>query len=161
MLRSLGVVFAGVALLWFFGQASPSDEKTVRSVDQSEDRTAWTSSVPGARVPGALPGWTPTVSQYDRSPVGLRLGWVTADGRYAELAQSTGPAEPFISAQTGEGTPEGTVDVGGTPWQRYVDADGSVSLVRRLDGGITVVAGTTRENAPEGDVVQLARSLPG
>ena len=161
MLRSLGVVFAGVALLWFFGQASPGDEKTVRRVDQSEDRTAWTSSVPGARVPGPLPGWTPTVSQYDRSPVGLRLGWVTAAGRYAELAQSIGPSEPFVQAQTGAGTPQGTVDVAGTPWQRYVDGDGSVSLVRRLGGGITVVAGTTRENAPESDVVRLARSLQG
>jgi hypothetical protein len=159
MLRSLGLVLIGVVALWFFGQPSPSDEKVVRTVDQREDISAWTGAVHRAPVPVAPAGWRPTVSQYLQAPVGLRLGWNTASGRYTEFAATTGPAAPFVQAQTGGGPAQGTTDAGGHTWERYVDRDGSVSLVRQLDGGITVVVGTSRENAPEGEVVQLAESV--
>lgn len=160
MLRSLGLVLIGVVLLWFFGQASPGDAKTVRPVDTGDDVKAWTSTVAGGPVPTAPSRWVPTVSQFTPSPVGLRLGWNTPDKRYVEYAATTGPATPFLTSTTGGDHSEGTVEVAGHTWDRWVDDDGSVSLSRGYGGGVTVVVGTTRENAPQADLEALAASLP-
>lgn len=159
MLRSLGVVLVIVVALWFFGQASPSDVRTVRTVDQAGDVATWRSAVPSAPVPSAPQGWLPTVSQYVPSPTGLRLGWNTPDRRYVEFATSTGPSAAFVQATAGSGTAAGSLDVGGVPWQRYVDGDGSLSLVRALPGGVTVVVGTSRTNAPDSEVIALAATV--
>lgn len=159
MLRSLGLVLLIVAALWFFGR-SPSDEKPLRPVDQREDVAAWTSTVPGAPTVTAPAGWTATVAQFTPQPAGLRLGWNTSSRRYVEYAASTGPSAPFIDTVTGSGTQDGTVEVVGRTWQRWEDADGSLSLVRVV-GPVTVVVGTTRENAPESEVLELAARVSG
>lgn len=159
MLRSLGVVMVGVLALWFFGQASPSDKRTVRPVDQSQDVAALRGVLPGVPVPAAPAGWVPTVSQFLPQPTGLRLGWNTTSRRYVEYAVTTGPAGPFLDGTAGSTTPRGQVDVGGVAWQRYEDGDGSVSLVRALPGGVTVLVGSTRENAPEAEVRALAAAV--
>ena len=159
MLRSLGLVMIGVVALWFFGQASPSDEKTVRRVDQGEDVAALHGVLPAVPLPTAPQGWVPTVSQFSPQPTGLRLGWNTASKRYVEYATTTGPQGPFLDSTAGSQTPRGDVDVDGVTWQRYEDGDGSVSLVRTLPGGVTVLVGSTRENAPEAEVRALAASV--
>ena len=158
MLRSLGLVLLVVVPLWFLAQPGPGAEQEIRVVDQSADLAAWTSSEPGAPVPGAQRGWQPTVSQLLRAPVGLRLGWVTPGGGYAEFAATTGPAEPFLEAHVGDVPSAGDVVVAGVPWQQYREDDGSVSLVREVDG-VTVVVGTRRATAQLDEVTALAASV--
>jgi hypothetical protein len=158
MIRSLGLVLLLVIPLWFLAQPGREAEQEVREVDQSADLAAWTAQVPGAPVPGAVRGWRPTVSQYEPSPAGLRLGWYTASRSYAEFAATTGPADPFVPDLVGADATAGTLDVDGVPWQRYAEADGSVSLVRDIEG-VTVVVGTRRTTAPEAEVIELARTV--
>lgn len=160
MLRSLGVVLLGAMALWFFGQAAPGDAKTVRVVSSRDDVAAWRSAVPAAPLPTAPAGWQQTVSQFTGQPAALRLGWLTPDRRYVEFSASTAPAARFLAATAG--TPQGPVPVSGPAgpmaWQRYVDGNGSVSLVRTA-GGVTVVVGTARGSAPEPVLVALAGTV--
>lgn len=157
MVRSLGLVMLLVVPLWFLAQPGRDAEEPVREVDQSRELRAWSSSVPGAPAPAReLPGWRPTVS--DLPSGGLRLGWNTASGQYAELAATTGAADPFVAELVGEATEDGALDVGGSPWTRYTEPDGSISLVRRFDG-VTVVVGTFRGTAPLEELVALAGTV--
>ncbi|HVM27571.1 MAG TPA: DUF4245 domain-containing protein [Mycobacteriales bacterium] len=157
MVRSMGLVMLLVVPLWFLAQPGRDAEQEVRLVDQSADLAAWTSTVEGAPVPAQLQAWRPTVSQYVQAPPGLRLGWNTRSGSYAEFAATSGPAQPFVEDLVGASSPDGTVDVDGALWQRYEDEDGSVSLVREIDG-VTVVVGTRRTSAPLEELTALAAS---
>jgi len=75
-----------------------------------------------------------------------------------EFAASSGASGAYVEELTGASQPDDTVDVDGTPWQRYVEPDGSVSLVR-TGGGATVVVGTLRSTATEDELLALARSV--
>lgn len=158
MVRSLALVLVPVAVLWFFAQPGPDVEQTIRPVDQSGEVEAWQGAASPAPVPRAPGAWTPTVSQLLPQPSGLRLGWNTDDGRYAEFAATTGPAGPFVEDLVGTAPEEDTVEIGGATWRRFVEADGSVSLVRAF-GGTTVVVGTERATAPEDELTALAATV--
>lgn len=160
MVRSLGLVLLIVVPIWFLAQPTPEDQKELRVVDQTADLQAWTSTTPGAPVPQQLPGWRPTVSRYDGADGALRLGWNTAAGDYAEFAASTTGTAGFVEELTGTRQQDGTEDVDGVAWRRYVDDDGSLSLVREV-GGATVVVGTTRASASREEVRALAGSVSG
>ncbi|HWH29700.1 MAG TPA: DUF4245 family protein, partial [Mycobacteriales bacterium] len=89
MVRSLALVLVPVVVLWFFAQPGPDAERTIRPVDQSGDVEAWQSTASPGPVPTAPQAWVPTVSQQLTQPYGLRLGWNTDGGRYAEFAATT------------------------------------------------------------------------
>lgn len=159
MVRSLGLVLAGVVAVFYFAQPPASDSARIRPVEPAGDVSAFRADVPGAPVPAALPaGWTSTVSALTGAPRALRIGYNTPTGTYAEFAASTGPSAQLVQDLTGRGRSLGPVDVAGAPWERYVDADGSLSLVRAY-GPVTVVVGTLRATAPESELAVLARSL--
>jgi hypothetical protein len=158
MVRSLGLVLLVVIPLWFLAQPGRDAEQELRVVDSSADLDAWTENVPGAPVPAQLEGWRQTVSDYQRSPAGLRLGWNTPRDRYAEFAATTGPGEPFVEEIVGGMAPDGDVDVDGAAWRQYTEDDGSISLVREFDG-VTVVVGTRRATAYLDELFELARTV--
>lgn len=159
MVRSLALVLGIVVVVWFLARPPDGDVAEVRVVDAGNDVAAWTSATGSAPVPDGLPQqWRVTVSEYSASPQTLRLGYNTPSRQYAEFAASDGPAEEFVPALVGDVPPSGEVDVDGTPWRRYVDGDGSVSLVRSA-GPVTVVVGSLRATAPEDELVALARSV--
>lgn len=158
MVRSLVLVLVPVVVIWFFAQPGPDAEQTIRPVDQTGDVQAWQATASPAPVPRAPQEWTPTVSQLLPQPTGLRLGWNTDGGRYAEFAATTGPAGPFVEDLVGTAPEEDTVEVGGATWRRFVEADGSVSLVRTF-GSTTVVVGTERATAPEDELTALAATV--
>jgi hypothetical protein len=159
MVRSLGLCLLLVVPIWFLAQPPKEAEQRVRVVDQAPEIAAWQASADPAPTPRGVPAdWQATVAQGVRSPVGLRLGWVTAPDRYVEFAASSGASGSYVEELTGVAQPDGTVDVDGTPWQRYVEPDGSVSLVR-TGGGATVVVGTLRSTATEDELMALARSV--
>lgn len=162
MVRSLGLCLLVVVPIWYLAQPPDEAEQRIRPVDQSADVDAWQQTVPGVPVPGDVPAsWTPTVTQPLRQPPGLRLGWNTADG-YVEYAATTGPAGPFVADLTGVQRPDGTVDVGGVSWERFVEDDGSVSLVRTVTANgtpVTVVVGTRRSSATDDELRELAAGV--
>lgn len=159
MVRSLGLVLAGVVVVFFFAQPPDSDEARVRVIDPSGDVRAFRADAPAAATPSALPdGWRPTVSRIGGPPRDLRIGYNTPANQYAEYAASTAPNAEVVSALTGAGAPLEPVDVAGTTWQQYREADGSLSLVRAY-GPVTVVVGTLRSTASLSELQVLAGSL--
>ena len=160
MIRSLGVVLLIVVAVWFFAQPPDSDEKRgVRVVDPAPQVQQWTSAVPGAPAPRALPeGWRTNHAYYDPDPDRLRIGNVTPRDTYAEFAASTAPAEDYVPEITGAKAKSETIDVDGEPWDLWVQGDGSRSLVREF-GGVTVVVGTLRATASLDELTVLAGSV--
>jgi hypothetical protein len=160
MVRSLGLVLLIVVPVWFFAQPPDSDEVPLRIVDQSADVQAWTTSRDAAPVPSGLPEqWRATVSELVTEPAGLRLGWNTPEGEYAEFAATTGPAQQWLAERTGTSRAVGTVDVDGEPWQRFEEEGGGAVSLARTDDGVTVVVGTTLGSASDVELLVLARSV--
>lgn len=159
MVRSLGLVLSGVVVVFFFAQPPGSDEAQVRVVDPSGDIRAFRAEAPAAAAPASLPaGWRPTVSLLGGPSRGLRIGYNTPANEYAEYAASTAPAAEAVQELTGGGARLAPVDVAGTTWEQYRDADGSLSLVRSY-GPVTVVVGTLRSTAALSELQVLARSM--
>ena len=155
MIRSLGLVLGIVAVVFVLAQTPKSNEKTIRVIDPSGDVRQFSQAAPSVPVPGPLPGWRPTVSDYEGEV--LRVGWVTPAGEYAEYAASSRPSPTFVKEFTGDVPQSGTVEIGGVTWTRYVDDD-ALSLVRTV-GGATVVLGTLRDTAKLDELEVLAAGL--
>ena len=158
MLRSLGVVMVLVVLMWFLAQPPDSDEQELRTVDPSADVAAFQADEPSAPAPAGLPEqWRSTSSTLTGD--GLRIGWVTPDGAYAEYAASTLPADEALPELAGAKAEQvEPVDLDGVQWEQYREADGSVSFVRSY-GSTLVVVGTKRATADVAELEVLARSL--
>lgn len=159
MVRSLGLVMAGVVVVFFFAQPPDSDTERIRPVDVAGDISAFRADAPAAAAPGGLPDrWVSTVSSLTGEPRALRIGYNTPTGAYAEYAASTAPAAQVVEDLTGRGERLDPVDVGDATWEQYRDGDGSLSLVRAY-GAVTVVVGTLRATAPLSELRVLAGSL--
>ena len=158
MLRSLGVIMVLVLMMWWLAQPPDSDEQELRTVDPSGDVAAFQADVPTAPAPAGLPEqWRSTSSTL--SADGLRIGWVTPDGDYAEYAASTLPVEEVRPDLTGTKAERvEPLQLDGQSWEQYREADGSVSLVRTY-GSTLVVVGTKRATADVAELEVLAGSL--
>ncbi len=156
MIRSLSVVLVLVVGMWFLAQPPDSDEQQVRVVDPTSDIAAFSADVPGVPVPQDLPdGWRPTSSTLTAGT--LRIGYVTPDGKYAEYAATTAPADD-LDEIVGAGAQElPDVQVEGVRWAQRRDG-GALSLVR-TSGASTVVVGTLRSTAGRDELDELAGSL--
>jgi hypothetical protein len=152
MVRTLVVVFALVVPLWFFGQASPQDSKTIRPIDPSETYADFHAAT-GGPVPTTPSGWTPNVQAYDGGVA--RVGYVRAK-HYLEWQASTGTS--WVYDATGKGSHTGTVDVGGVAWQTWSDGSGHTSLVRSF-GNVTELVGGVRQTGTLADLEQLAATI--
>ena len=159
MVRSLGLVMAGVVVVFFFAQPPDSDTERIRPVDVAGDINAFRADAPAAAAPGGLPDrWVSTVSALIGEPRALRIGYNTPTGAYAEYAASSAPSAQVVEDLTGRGERLDPVDVGDATWEQYRDGDGSLSLVRAY-GAVTVVVGTLRATAPLSELRVLAGSL--
>ena len=160
MLRSLGLVLLFVVFIWYLAQPPDSDEQEIRVVDPTGDVAAFSADVPTAPVPVGLPEqWRATSTTVLRDPSGLRVGYVTPSGRYAEYAASTAAPEEYLPEITGEEAIRlEPVEVAGATWEQYRDADGSLSLVRSFDETV-VVLGSLRASAGLDELETLADAL--
>lgn len=160
MVRSLGLVLAGVLVIWWLAQPPDTDEQRIRVVDPAPALSAFAADVPQAPVPGFLPAqWRPTSASLTGDPTALRVGYVTPSERYAEYAASTGPQEDVVAELAGTGARRlDPVQAAGVTWEQYEDEDGSLSLVRTY-GQATVVLGSKRASAPLAELRTLAESL--
>jgi hypothetical protein len=152
MIRTLAVVFALVIPLWFFGQASPSDKKTIRPVDPTETFRAFTASTGGPKA-STPTGWTPNVQAYEGEIA--RVGYVRGE-HYMEWQGATGTT--WLFEATGKGKQVGTVEVAGSEWQKWEDGSEHTSLVRAY-GKATVLVGGIRENATLDELESLAATV--
>ena len=159
MVRSLGLVVLVIVPVWFLAQAPESDEAELREVDPTSAIASFARDVPAVPVPGDLPeGWRATSAAYAGAP-SLRVGWVTPEEEYAEYAAGTGAPDDVVRGLVGAEVERlEPVTVDGVPWERYREADGSLSYTRSY-GGVTVVVGTQRATAGAEELGVLLRSL--
>ena len=155
MVRSLGVVLAGVLVVWYLAQPPSSDEQAIRVVDPSADVVQLQAAAPGVPVPRGLPStWRATSSTLEGSA--LRIGWVTPIGEYAEYATADRPE--FVADITGQGREVGSVEVGGVRWQQYADDADHTTLVRAVTGR-SVAVGGLRETTTLDELRTLAAAV--
>ncbi len=111
-------------------------------------------------VPIGLPaGWRATSVRTTRSTANVmtwHAGYMTTDDQYAAVEQGQNAPPEWVRSQTNRGREEGTVDVDGVPWRRFVRLDKvQHSLVHQSGNLTTIVTGT----ASFDDLALLAASL--
>ena len=157
MLLSLAACMAVVIPVWYFGQPAEDQTRGIRVVDTATDIAAFQQAAPGVPVPGVLPeGWRPTSSTLEGDR--YRIGYVTPDDGYVEYLATSGPAEEFVTEQTGKGRPGSPLQVGDRAFRIWTDDDGHTSLVLSSPAG-TVVLGGLRESAEDEEISELAALL--
>lgn len=116
------------------------------------------SAVAQARAAGAFPvdqpvglssAWRPVRADFRRGEDGatLRIGYLTPGQEGVQLVQSDVSAERLLPAElTSAGRPEGTVDIAGTPWQRYSARPGERALVLLAPERSIIVVGAADES---------------
>lgn len=145
MVFSLIVVFAVVVGLWLLVYR-PTTE-TVRQVDVAgmhalaAQQAGYSVLVPGSDtgLEATSVRWEPTQASGD-VPV-WHIGYVQGGDAYLQISQGELTASNFIAEQTANGVPGDVVQIGDAEWTRY-ETDKRRSLVRQVDGVVTIVSGT-------------------
>jgi len=155
LLVVLGIV-VGLVLL-----VPRTDRVTQPPVDVAAGARAAASRVEFTpSVPTGLPaGWRATSVRTTRSTASVitwHAGYMTADDQYAAVEQGQDVPLEWVRSQTNRGREEGTLDVAGVAWRRFVRLDKvQHSLVHQRGDVTTVVTGT----AGFSDLAVLAASL--
>ncbi len=90
-------------------------------------------------------GWRATSASYTptRQHDTWHLGFLTRQGQYVGLAQSTMSRQDLLQAKTRARQGDGAVTVAGHHWRRLTSADGKETALVRTHGDVTVlVTGT-------------------
>lgn len=159
MVLSMAAIGVVVAVIYVFVPHTEPDP--VRPVDYRVELTTARRAAPfPVLAPEGLSGrWRATSVDYDAADdraggAVWHLGFINPQEEYAAVAQSDGPAEPFIEDRSKSARRSGSADVAGERWERYA-GDKYNALVRRDPGVTTVVAGT----APHRQLAVLAAAL--
>ena len=145
-----------VLVVW---QQAGTEDAPLPTADPTGD-IAYARRIAPVTFPDVVPpqGWRASSSEVDapagerRSPVTLRIGFVTPAGKYAELVV-TDQAPVTALRQVAQGsTQDGTTPVGGAAWERYRTPRGETVLVRRVGGATALVTG----DAPESELTTAA-----
>lgn len=137
----IGVVVAGIYMF------IPHDENAtpVKAVDyRVELLTARRAAPYQVMAPtGLAEGWKPTSVSYERrSDNAWHLGYLTPDGEYVAVEQSTAPAKKYVTEVSRQAADTGrTQQVAGETWQRW-EGPKYDALVRMDGKATTVVMGT-------------------
>ncbi|MFD0785504.1 DUF4245 domain-containing protein, partial [Micromonospora azadirachtae] len=159
MAISLLVLLIPIALLLafyrgFLGGDQPTPVDPAPAIEQAQDAKAF----PVSRPAGLGEDWRPVNARYQTAESGstLRLGYVTPEGKGAQLLQSDVPAEQFVPTElTDRAQPQGQVDLDGRDWQRYTARENEQALVLLEPDRTVIVVGDAREN----ELRELARAL--
>lgn len=167
MVRSLGILLVIVAIVVIVRGHDGGPAVHVVDPDPSYDGAAHVARFP-VTVPTGLPsGWRVTSARADvpaveggvaqRGPVTLHVGLVTPDTRYAQLIESDRPGLDSVDPQLADGARSTeSVDVGGSPWQRWPSAKSGETVLVRQAGGVTY---SVTGSASLAQLRQLAGSL--
>ncbi|MEO6144594.1 MAG: DUF4245 domain-containing protein [Dermatophilaceae bacterium] len=157
MVLILVAVLAWVAMVPRVNQISQPAVDVSSVARQVRQETSWAISQP--QLPA---GWKATNARFAQAGDGLRTwhaGYLSPDGNYVSIDQTTAATETWVSAQTSNGQAEGTMSAAGRSWQKLSSRDTvQRSLVLRgSDAGdlTTVLSGT----APYAQLAQFAGAL--
>ena len=163
--RSLGLIIALLAVILLLtparGLVFPDKANKMQPVDYSSDVTGFRELTgTSALVPVGLPkGWRANAASltHDASNLGvsMHIGFVTPDGKYAGLDESTmSTAVPAVLGQRG-GRVTGAVTIGGVTWERRVSDRGEQALTRNVGKIEVIVTG----NATDAELRLLCADL--
>ncbi|MFI9641917.1 DUF4245 domain-containing protein [Micromonospora sp. NPDC051925] len=150
MALSLLVLLVPIALLLafyrgFLGGEQPTTVDAAPAYEQARAANVFPVTEPS----GLGSGWR-TVSASFRTVddgANLRVGYLTPEGRGAQLVQSNVPPERLLPAElTAEGQPQGPAELGGANWQRYTGRGNEQALVLLEPNRTVIVVGDARDN---------------
>lgn len=159
MALSLLILLVPIALLLafyrgFLGGDSPVTVDPAPALQQARSANAF----PVAEPTGLGDDWRTVNARFRTEADGstLRIGYVTPEGRGAQLVESNVPAEKLLPAELTEGQPQGAADLpGGLSWQRYTARGNEHALVLLEPNRTVIVVG----DAGETELRKLATSL--
>ncbi|MGC5332920.1 DUF4245 family protein [Micromonospora sp. DT62] len=150
MAISLLVLLIPIALLLafyrgFLGGDQPTTVDPAPALESARAANAFPVSEPAELGDG----WRTVSANFQTVEGGssLRLGYLTPEGRAAQLVQSSVPPERLLPAElTAEGQPQGQTDLGGRSWQRYTARGNEQALVLLEPNRTVIVVGDARDN---------------
>ena len=159
MALSLLILLVPIALLLafyrgFLGGDSPVTVDPAPALEQARSANVFPVSEPT----GLGDDWRTVNARFRTEADGatLRIGYVTPEGRGAQLGESNVPAEKLLPAELTEGQPQGAADLpDGLSWQRYTARGNEQALVLLEPNRTVIVVG----DAGETELRRLATSL--
>ncbi len=158
MALSLLVLLVPIALLLafyrgFLGGEQPTTVDPAPAVELARSEGAFPVSQPD----GLGSDWRTVSARYRAEEGGatLRIGYLTPQGRGAQLVESNVPAEKLLPAELSGGQPQGPADLPGGSWQRYTARSNEQALVLLEPNRTVIVIGDARES----ELRQLATAL--
>jgi len=159
MVLILVAVLAWVAMVPRVREISQPAVDVSSVARQVRQETSWAISQPRLSA-----GWKATSVRFTAAGDGLRtwhVGYLSPEGNYVSIDQTSvaSASDLWVSTQTSNGQPDGTLSAAGTVWQK-LSSKGTVqrSLVSRGSGDsglITVLSGT----APYTQLAMFAEAL--
>lgn len=165
------LVVVVLAFVWLYGgfTVSPGRADTSQAVAPTADVEGNFGKVDRtldftAIVPTGVPAeWSPSAwsttkpGNAEGKPPTARGGWLTPDGRFITLIQSSGDVPALLSSEFGRSSVSAdTVEAGGARWQVTTGVRDEVAWVREQGDLTLLITGT----APEADFQALAATLP-
>ncbi|MFI7425670.1 DUF4245 family protein [Micromonospora sp. NPDC049836] len=146
-----------VLLLAFYRGFLGGDEPTTVDAAPAIEQARAAGAFPVSEPEGLASGWRTVSARYRTEPAGatLRIGYLTPEGRGAQLVESNVPAEQLLRTELKGGQPQGPAELPGASWQRYTARDNEQALVLLEPNRTVLVIGDARE----GELRQLASAL--
>jgi len=151
MLISLGVLLVPILLISWWFTRTPADAP-VQAVDWQSVLTQSRAVAPYPLLgPVGLPAtWVATKAQWSKTgePAVNReaapgntwqLGMLSPDQVYVSLTQRDAAGPGLVAQISRAAAQDGTSEVGGVTWTRWVSGDTRTRTLSRLDGSVTIV----------------------
>lgn len=170
MTISMGVIVVGVLVLSLFnggfsfspGKATGGNAATadVQGGFNTAGRTSGFTVIVPKGVPAAWKGSSFSITEppgTKEAPPTVRGGWLTPDGSYITLVESSGPVAAVLGAEVGQtsGAISGTVTAGGAGWTISPGVRQEVAWTRTANGITLLITG----NAAAADFTALAGAV--
>lgn len=150
MAISLLVLLVPIALLLaFYRGFLGGDQAAVVDPAPALDSAQAAAAFPVSQPQGLDEGWRPVRADFRTVEGGstLRLGYLTPEGRGAQVVQSSVPPERLLPAElTDQGQPQGRTDLAGRTWQRYTARSNEQAFVLLEPDRTVIVVGDARDS---------------
>lgn len=149
MAISLLVLLVPIALLLaFYRGFLGGDQATVVDPAPALDSAQAAAAFPVSQPQGLDAGWRTVRADFRTVEGGstLRLGYLTPEGRGAQIVQSSVPPEQLLPTElTDQGRPQGRTDLAGRTWQRYTARGNEQAFVLLEPDRTVIVVGDARD----------------
>lgn len=149
MAISLLVLLVPIALLLaFYRGFLGGDQATVVDPAPALDSAQAAAAFPVSQPQGLDAGWRTVRADFRTVEDGstLRLGYLSPEGRGAQIVQSSVPPELLLPTElTDQGQPQGRTDLAGRTWQRYTARGNEQAFVLLEPDRTVIVVGDARD----------------